>query len=432
MQNQADRLASGQLDPMTLQRKLIGANDNMFGSVNYAGWNWSNAARSAMQLVMMAPGWAKGFVNAVGEATSGQIKEFTDPIKQIEGPVTPGEFFKAYRNNPPRLDPAMRLLLGAVMGEVTLRAIMQKRSDGTFPWETDTPIKDSIFPRSGGNDENGHPNRYTLPGATRTLYSLTTGPARYLTSTLNPPLRRTGEVLAQMFGSDRPKFYDGGYVWDPDETITKKFVDGIRYWATGSYPGPKDIAGAFGQTPTQTGQGPIWTQNIQRLREQGKPLWSIVGGIFGLGTASKHLDDTQAEEKITDLRRRMLPEGGAKPGDVGRNTMAARVQQLARQGSDVGELLASGDFSPGRAKAILRDTNTSQYQSWFGQLTLKDALVAWDLMGNGEKQNYLPLLMKKREGWRGADPSQQQIVRDKWVKAISEMQPQQNVQPAGQ
>ena len=84
---------------------------------------------------------------------------------------------KAYKEDPPRIDPMIQMLIGIIGVGVISNSIAQMMMDGRLPDQTDTPFEDALGgARTGRVDENRHPIRLVSPTYTATYYSWTHHP----------------------------------------------------------------------------------------------------------------------------------------------------------------------------------------------------------------------------------------------------------------
>jgi hypothetical protein len=118
-------LVSGSIDIKTLARRAATAVDDRFGMVNYDAWFWNQNFKTAVQLLMRAPGWNFGY----GREFGGGMWDLAHG----------------------QLSPRGQFLLGMLFTQVSAAAIYQK----IYAGKDIESLTDVIAPRDGGVDQNG-------------------------------------------------------------------------------------------------------------------------------------------------------------------------------------------------------------------------------------------------------------------------------------
>ena len=127
---------------MARARQIARNTDDRMGEMNMDNVFWPKTIKQITQLLMISPGWVYGFAR-FGAATMGVNLE----RMQLEANK-----------------PAMQAMAGFAAAYAMESMTYQYLKTGTFPWNTDTPIRDVVAPRSGGIDaKSGLPERSLLP-----------------------------------------------------------------------------------------------------------------------------------------------------------------------------------------------------------------------------------------------------------------------------
>ncbi len=376
----AEDLVSGKLTEQTLARKVYESIENRFGEIEFDNWFWHKVTRTALQMMFLSPSWTGGDLKLAGVGATAQIKElkralYDDPIAYMEKVNAKG--IKGYMAGvrAPRLTYEAQALLSVLTVGSMTSAIIQKVMAGSYPWETDTPVKDFVYARTGAQDENGHPIRIALPGYESAYYVWLTHFFKHLGNAAAPMPRRIVEALANK------KSFSGEEVWNPLDPLPKKIIDGLAYAAFGSYP--------------VLGEGPFSYQQVKRLVEAGAPPVAIAFGVMGGRQAGKYTDETDGEEAIRTVHMRRLPSSRT-PRSVQFSERQRSLNERIRNGADPeAAVLAAQDLPPARLRRVLQGLRKTQYQMWFESMGLDEALEVWGHLSADEKMRYRLSLRNK-------------------------------------
>lgn len=120
-------------------RKLLDSMDDRFGEMNQDNLFWPRMLKQSLNLVTVSVGWEYGTLRAFG----GAAKDI------LSGNV---------------LSTRARWLLAFPMIMGLSSGIYQYAKTGITPWQSETPVRDLIAPRTGGQTPEGAPERAILPG----------------------------------------------------------------------------------------------------------------------------------------------------------------------------------------------------------------------------------------------------------------------------
>jgi hypothetical protein len=296
----------------------------------------------------------------------------------------------------PRLDPNAGWFLGMTITTAALGAVIQKTMTGTYPQDW----KDFLFPKVGGVDKRGKPNRISLPTYFRTDYGLVTNPGQTARGAMSSTTSRTADVLTN-------KDWRGQQIADPTASALERAGARARYLI----PMPFSIAN-YQIAKDQTGSG------LHGLR-----------GAFGFNNAPYDLDTTPAERMAREIVTQKIgamttPEQAASSQLRGRLTAEGRNQDDQFK-QDLRDAIRGGAVSQRQASNIAGNAKQPYLSGLVSHLGIEDTLRIWDVASPQERTTLKPMLLQKATGtgFDNLPPSKQKIVAAQVRAALGTKKP---------
>lgn len=242
-------------------QKIWDSVDNRMGQLVYDNLFWNKTVKDLAMASTRSVGWNLGTFREIGGGVLDTAKIIPDMIR---GKKTKFTYRMSYII-------ALPIVTG-IMG-----AVYQYLATGEGPHE----LKDLYFPRTGGIDKNGNPNRVSLPSYMKDIYHYAKHPVRTLTNKLAPQ----NAMIAQMLSN---KDYYGTKIRNEDDPLVRQLLDELKYSAEQFIPfGVRNATKeTYGQTPTT------------------KAL-----SFVGITPAPYDINMTPAEEKAYEINRNKIPVG---------------------------------------------------------------------------------------------------------------------------
>jgi hypothetical protein len=367
-ENAAD-LANGKTSKPRLARQAWDRTENIFGELNWDSLFLNRTFKTLIQTGLRSATWQLGNLRQLASGFAG----LSD--------LTKGKL------NPDTAWAASVVMRTAIMGSLITRVLT-----GHWP----TQLIDCFYPKTGGVDSRGKPNRMAMPGYFNTDYRLVTQPGQTARGALSSPMGRTSDVLAN-------KDWRGQQIYDPTASTIAK-------------------AGAVAKYMTPV---PFSVTNFQRAMESSGSTWQGVRGGLGFNNAPYDLDTTPAErlareivtQKIAQVR---TPEQVANSQLRGKLAAEARNQDEAFK-TDLRNAIHGGQLSQRQALQLAGSVQQSYLQGLVKHLGIEDTLRVWDLASSQERAELRPLLLDKATGKAFDDlpPSKQKALAGQIREALA-------------
>jgi len=328
--------------------------DARLGQVRYDRLFINNTAKNVIQALVRAPGWTGGTIAEIGGAfkdTAGFFKEWS-------------KTGRAPKDLPKRLTYTLSLLLGVA----TLNALLTYLFTGEGP----SGLADIFSFRTGGKDENGNPDRYTLPTYMKDVWAYMQHPGETILHKSHPLLNYFSELF-------KNKDYYGVQVRDEDASIVAQ-------------------AGQVGAHAVKTFV-PFWIRGYQKADERGESLPAKVAPLVGVMPAPKDMNQSPAYRLAAEIVRSRMPSA-----PITEQQQAARIdrsQAVAglRRG-DYGPMtkaIEKGTIKPSDVNKITEKASLPPLAAIVKSLPLDQAERVWKKASDEEKREIAPVMEKKRE-----------------------------------
>jgi hypothetical protein len=237
--------------------------------------------------------------------------------------------------------------------------------------------KDYFFPRTGNYDEQGRPERISLPGYMKDqVHWLGLGlgqahPLQAARNKLNPLVGRMADVLAN-------EDFWGTMIHDPHDPIYQRRLDDLKYF--------------FGIRPY------AWS-NIQRERARGAGPVMQVLPFVGITAAPGYVTQTPAEALQAELLGERGPKAGQPKESYARARARAEVAQALRQRKPAGPVIAehmkAGNLTREDLVRVLQQVGTDRFVRGFKALGVDQALDVWEVANSQERGKVRGVLILK-------------------------------------
>lgn len=147
----ANELAEGKMSETELARKAWDRQENVLGEMNFDNLFWDKTFKSGMQLAFRSVTWKGGTARQALTGLTGQFRDFVNYINNPDE-LRSGKL--------PRLNPDFTWLVSMSFMTAAMSSVTQKALTGTYPWETDTPFKDLVYPRVDADGNRFSPMTY--------------------------------------------------------------------------------------------------------------------------------------------------------------------------------------------------------------------------------------------------------------------------------
>ena len=265
--------------------KNVDSVDNRLGQMIYDNLFWNKILKDMGMASVRSLGWNLGTIREV----VGGVIDIPKDLNQLR---KTGEW-NGISNRTAYLA-ALPMVVGA-MGAIT-----QYLATGESPQE----LKDYYFPKIGGVNNKGVPNRVSLPSYMKDIYHYTQEPVQTVKNKLHPLL---GTVADMLNNQD----YYGVKIRNEDDPIVKQALSVAEY-------GGKQFA-------------PFTVRNIQRniqtTEEKGvRPYLSTIG----ITPAPRSLSETKAERIASEYSKAHIPAGGRTQTEADKSYAKSRITSAFR------------------------------------------------------------------------------------------------------
>lgn len=347
LQENATRLAKGDVTRQELARKTINFVDDRLGEMNFDNLFWNRTFKTAQQFFLRSVTWKLGNIRAMGGVIPEQARELYNAGKERRAPI---------------LMPKAAWLLGLSAMQVTLASVIQH----LFANKGIESGTDVVAPQINPDDSN---ERVIMPTYYKdVLHMWHSGPVKYVTGSM------AGQLSKVMDLWDNKDFY--GYEIRDEHGSLKD-----QAWQSLLYVAPK----------------PFSFSSYKAMAEKGEPMSKRIMSFVGLVKAPGYLSHTDIENKIFDLYN--IRNTGTKPyQEKEANKTKAEIRELYHDGKVqeaqdlVQKSIKDGLLRPTQVQALLKRaagvSNPSLF--FFKTLPMEDKVALYQDMNAEEQKLYDP------------------------------------------
>jgi hypothetical protein len=323
--------------------------DYRYGQVIYSNFFMDNLLKDLAHAIFLAPGWSAGSAMLLARGLTQVPYRLA---RRILGKMGKGKKLdEEIVGRTTRYMWAELAVLGVAGGLLTWMLT------GQAPKEP----KDFYFPRDGTTDQDGNPNRFTIPGyPSRDWYDWPTHPLRTL-------MNKTKPFGAAFFRLLANRDYFGNMYYDPDEPTMAKVRDIAKGAASEAFV-------------------PLSARNIaeQRRRAPGSSPLRATGGFFGIAPAKKEIQRTEAQNLLAEYLARR-----------GRTALTPEQQTAGRARADTVAALRRGEPLTA-SKRLESRAEEPALVTRFKQLSLDEAEKVYEAGTPQEQSLWASALATKR------------------------------------
>ena len=354
--------------------------DHRMGQLNYDNLFWSKIYKDAMLLSVRSAGWNIGSGMIIGGAA---MDVATAPKRLLSGggggkvppggtpPGTPPGGGGGYHGGGYNYDPLITgkmayafavMFVTALAGGLMTFLLTGRRPEG---------IKDLSYPRAGGMNDQGKPNRLGLPTYGKDVYGLMEDPKQTLINKVHP-------MVSTMYNIWNNRDYYGTEIRNPEAPWYKTLGDDAKYAGSQFVP--------FG---------------VSNFLRAGVSATTPKGALSlaGLPNAPRQLDYTPAEKRMTEL----LHDGSTHTQEQAQQSKERRgLVQSGRAGESIRAKLNAavkdGDMTFRQARSIVQRSHETWQVQKFRSLPSAQALEVFRISTAAEKRVFSPYLRLKERG----------------------------------
>lgn len=359
-------------------RELVDRVDSRMGQVNWDRLLMSNGWKNFIQGIMRAPGWTGGTIAELGGAVTDTLGQAGRLASKGAEKLTGGAVksnLGAYEGMTHRQSYALALATytGMVAGTISVSTMMLR--DGMTAQQAKASLTptDFIFPRIGGMDDNGNPNRISLPGYMKDVYAWYNDAPSTALHKLHPMLGTIGDMI-------KNKDYHGVQITGPDDTSTEK------WGARAAYAGKQFT--------------PFFVKGIMQQTERQGPIEGKVASVLGAPPAPSSLYATEAQKYMRERAAAEQPVGGRTQEAYDKTHTINKIAKLLDKDPKAAfamedQARQEGKISDRDIDAIMKAENKTPNEQLFSKLTWQSAATAYAKATPQEREVLMPLLRTK-------------------------------------
>jgi hypothetical protein len=356
--------------------------DNRMGQLVYDNLFWDKTFKDVLMASVRSVGWNLGTKREVIGGVSDFVKFGTNVLARIGGrgggKIPPGGTPPtSYKSGGDWFSgkPEFTYRMGYVIALPIVVGLVGAMINYLMTGERPKDLEDCYFPRTGSFDENGKPNRISLPSYMKDIYHYYIDPKKTVVNKLHPALNTVAETLSN-------KDFYGTEVYNPDDPPYEKAKDVLKH-----------IGASF---------EPFAIRGLRedKARQTGAPDWFP---FIGLTPAPKSLNQSKAERLMDELNAAHRPMGSRTKEQAEQGKLKADIVRTIRRGGEeegrkmAQDAIAAGKLSGAQMPQIERRAHTPGIVWAFTSLSLSDSLKVWDVATEEERQALRPALQKKMQ-----------------------------------
>ena len=248
----------------------------------------------------------------------------------------------------------------------TMGAMLQYLLTGKGPQE----LKDYFFPKTGNLDENGRPERISLPSYMKDIWHYAQDPARTLKNKVNPAI----SAMAQML--ENRDFY-GTRIRNEDDPILKQILQ----------------VGKYGLQQFE----PFGFRGYAKERQLGETPTKAALSFVGITPAPRDVNKTPAERIMSQLVSEKIPAGTRTQQQYQEQDLKSAIRRDLRMGKQdkLREAISQGKLSGREIVELKRESRFTPLEEGFKRLPLDEAVKVYEAANPKERAGLRGLLLQK-------------------------------------
>lgn len=362
------RLVEQGATPREVQQALMkiwDSVDNRMGQLVYDNLFWDKTAKDLAMGSVRSLGWNLGTFRELGGALTdalGQGKEAG------QGVIEMAKYGKeAWELRKPEMTYRQSYAIALPLTVGLLGAVATYLMTGEGPKDR----KDYYYPRTGNIDQNGLPERVSLPSYMKDVYAYYNDFFRTLANKLNPGIAVVYEMLIN-------RDYFGVKIRNEDDPLIQKLLSEVKH-------GAKTFE-------------PFASRGIRKLSEEGAGPVKKMLPFVGITPAPSDINKTQAEELAARLAREKFTMGSRTAEKAEKSKMIHNfAMRLAANDPKVREEIkaARDKISVNDLEQILTRSRTPMLTAWARELDYPELTRVFKVATPAEKAQLTPILVNK-------------------------------------
>lgn len=352
--------------------------DNRMGQLVYDNLFWNKAVKDLAMISVRSLGWNLGTFRELPGGYADWARFARDTAKygayriRGGGGDRGGIFGGGGGGRPPVAPPKVTHRMAYTLALPLFTAIVGATWTYLATGKGPEDEKDYFFPRTGGFDEAGHPERVSLPGYMKDQVHWWIHPVQAARNKLNPLFTMLGEMLQN-------EDYWGREIYNRNDPVVKVALDLARHVAKGFVP---YAAG-----------------NLKRERERGASPAMQAAPFIGITAAPAYIDQTPAQR----LMQEFLAEGhkGSLTQAAAERIQARRelASKLRRHDPEAREMaiaaLREGKLTAGDVRKAAAGAAKNPDLARYKLLPVEQALEVYRAANDTERRQFRLVALQK-------------------------------------
>jgi hypothetical protein len=329
--------------------------DARLGQVRYDRLFIRNTAKNFIQGIMRAPGWTGGTLAEVG----GSVKDTVKFIKEWK------ETGKAPKDIPDRVAYTISLLgTMALTNAVLTVAFTGEKPEGMDYWAF----------RTGGEDDEGRPNRFLLPSYVKDMFAWARSPSHTLSAKVHPLLSLASDL-------HRNIDYYNTLIRNKDDSILKQGQDMGEY--------------------TLKQFEPFWIRGARKISDHEGGPEKYIAPYIGVMPAPKAYISTKADKEMDEYTNKFSITKTKEEFEL--KKVKNKVVGLIRKGNMdeamniVADVFVKNNLNPKIFDQWMKDVSLPTNVKRFKKLPLEWQIKTLIKANDKEKDFMLPFFMEKMD-----------------------------------
>jgi Transglycosylase SLT domain len=332
--------------------------DDYFGQLVYDNMFMNNSVKDILKTVVGRFGWQLGTLRAGVGAVADTV-------------ATPARAVRAVQNKSTTGNPIITDRMGYGLGVVLLTGLAGGMTTWMLTGQKPKEMADYFYPRTGGTNEDGSPERISFPGYVNELRNWSTKPLQTAEHKISPAIH----IMTDLAGN---KDFRSVEIRDPKDSVAQQ---------------AKDVAVYAGKQIL-----PISVKNYQQAKEEGQSVPRQVAGFLGIKNAPKDIDASDAMALTRQYLGERSPSGAITKDQMAKREAMRDLEKDIRNkiaiGEKVNKYTAQGVLTQDDAKRAIKTSTDGPLVAGFHHLTLEQKLDVMDKASPDERKLLKPVLVK--------------------------------------
>ncbi len=333
--------------------KAVDSVDNRMGQLAYDNLVWNRLVKDIGLVTTRSLGWNLGTIREIG----GGVSDVLGQTKKVVTGQLKGE---------PLITHRMGYIVALPVVVMFYGGIYQYLRTGDWPEE----LKDYFFPRTGGTNANGTPERVAFASYLKDIYAYGKHPGTTLSHKVHP-------LMSSIFDMLKNEDFYGVKIRNEGDPLVEQAKDTALYMVEQFLP--------------------FSIRNMQQRRENDEGIDRQLESFFGITPAPASVSQTKAEELANKLRAENIPREAKTREQAEMYKKLGKLRNKARKGEDIlGELtdlVQDGTITPDQSRRALRDSRMTPLQANVKYLPIEDALRVFEEANVKEKADLRKVLL---------------------------------------